>query len=277
VTKQAAHDYLATIQQRLRDEGVSVQTEALHTDPVGAIIFAARSHGADLIMMTTHGRTGFRKLMFGSVADQLLHETTVPLFFIRADQEQARETVAPFKRILVPLDGTKFSETALAFVAREGLADGNYLKLLYVVSPAPVPFTAGGQDYTPSVQIDVGRMEVEQRLFEARQYLSAVAEEYLPGTMPHFQVVVEHAAKAIVEIADVQSIDLIAMATHARSGFDRLAHGSVAGNVLHHTAVPVLLLHGVEPPVEAEVDVAPVGNAQEIRAPEVVLGPLPVH
>jgi len=214
VTKQVAQDYLATIQHRLRDEGIPVQTEALHTDPVGAIAYAARFHGADLIMMTTHGRTGFGKLMLGSVADQLLHETTVPLLLIRVTHEQAAGAVAPFKRILVPLDGSKFSETALAFVTREGLADGNYATLLYVVAPAYVPFTDGGLNYTPAVEIEVGRMEVEQRLVEARRYLSAVADKYLPGTMPHFQVVVEHAAKAIVEIADVQSIDLIAMATH---------------------------------------------------------------
>jgi nucleotide-binding universal stress UspA family protein len=99
-------------------------------------------------------------------------------------------------------------------------------------------------------------MEVEQRIFEARQYLARAAEKYLPGSMPHFQVVVEHAAKAIIDIAAVQSIDMIAMATHARSGFDRLTHGSVARTVLHHASVPVLLLHGVGVTAQANGTVA---------------------
>jgi nucleotide-binding universal stress UspA family protein len=127
-----------------------------------------------------------------------------------------------------------------------------------------MPFTAGGTDYTPSVQIEVGQMEVEQRIFEARKYLAKAAEQYLPGTMPHFQVVVEHAAKAIIDIAEVQSIDMIAMATHARSGFDRLTHGSVARAVLHHASVPVLLLHGVDGMAQANGNIA---DAESARAP----------
>jgi nucleotide-binding universal stress UspA family protein len=277
VTKQVVRDYLETVRARLREQGFGVDVEALHMDPVGAITYAARMRGADLIVMSTHGHTGFKKLFLGSVAEQVLQQTTTPSVFIRACCEPPPKMMTACKRILVPLDGTPFSETALAFVAREGLADGNYVKLVYMVPTVRIPFTEGGTDFTPSIQIEAGQMEVEQRIFEARQYLARAAEQCLPGTMPHFQVVVEHAAKAILDIAAVQSIDMIAMATHARSGFDRLTHGSVARTVLHHATVPVLLLHGVDVMAHANGKVAvatsmaeesihaPAGSAMEVH------------
>jgi nucleotide-binding universal stress UspA family protein len=252
VTLHVAEDYLATIMARLAGQGLTVNSEALHADPVGGILHAARMYGANLIVMATHGRTGFTKFMLGSVAEQLLQATTIPILFIRATEPASTRTMQECKRILVPLDGTPLSETALAYVAHEGLAAGNDVKLVYVVPASRVTFTPGGMDYTPAVQREAAQVEVEERVFEARQYLSRVAEAYLPGSMPHYQVVVEHAAKAIVDIAAVQNIDLIAMATHARSGLDRLAHGSVARTVLHHATVPVLLLHGMDAGTQAD-------------------------
>jgi nucleotide-binding universal stress UspA family protein len=86
--KQAIKDksskYLAKIQSRLSSEGIKVRTEAIEsTDPSHTINDYAQKNGVDLIVIATHGYTGMRKMMLGSVALKVLHESNVPVLLIR--------------------------------------------------------------------------------------------------------------------------------------------------------------------------------------------------
>jgi nucleotide-binding universal stress UspA family protein len=67
----------------LRGRGVRVTTEARHGDPVKELVAAARDAGADLIAMTTHGRSGVGRLLFGSVAEAVLRQANVPVLMMR--------------------------------------------------------------------------------------------------------------------------------------------------------------------------------------------------
>jgi nucleotide-binding universal stress UspA family protein len=80
---QAAVDYLAGVAQKLEAEGLTVETAAPLGEPATAILDTARERGARLIVMATHGRTGFRRLVFGSVADRVLREAETPVLLIR--------------------------------------------------------------------------------------------------------------------------------------------------------------------------------------------------
>jgi len=78
-----AEDYLAAVAAGLRARGVDVTWETRVGRPDTEILAAARSAGADLIAMSTHGRSGVRRLLFGSVAEQVLRQADVPVFLIR--------------------------------------------------------------------------------------------------------------------------------------------------------------------------------------------------
>ena len=78
-----ARTYLATIAAGLRARGVRVTTEARVGDVVSEILAAAKAAGADLIAMTTHGRSGFGRVLFGSVAEAVLRRSGVPVFVMR--------------------------------------------------------------------------------------------------------------------------------------------------------------------------------------------------
>jgi nucleotide-binding universal stress UspA family protein len=78
-----AREYLAPVAADLRGRGVRVTTEARHGDPVKELVAAARDAGADLIAMTTHGRSGVGRLLFGSVAEAVLRQANVPVLMMR--------------------------------------------------------------------------------------------------------------------------------------------------------------------------------------------------
>jgi nucleotide-binding universal stress UspA family protein len=76
-------DYLSKTAQRLKDDGLPVEWEVVEGDPARAIIDAAHARGADLIAMATHGHSGLRRMVLGSVADSVLRGSHLPVLLVR--------------------------------------------------------------------------------------------------------------------------------------------------------------------------------------------------
>lgn len=83
-----AEAYLLPFARELRANGVRVTTTVRHGEPVAEILAAVREVRADLVIMTTHGRTGFGRLLFGSVAEGVLRQAEVPVFLMRQTEAQ---------------------------------------------------------------------------------------------------------------------------------------------------------------------------------------------
>jgi nucleotide-binding universal stress UspA family protein len=78
--------YLAKVQTRLRSEGLNVKTETIESNaPSHAITDYAQQNGVDLIVIATHGYSGMKKMLLGSVASKVLHESHVPVLLIRPE------------------------------------------------------------------------------------------------------------------------------------------------------------------------------------------------
>jgi nucleotide-binding universal stress UspA family protein len=90
----AAQDYLAAIAAELRARGVRVTSHVRRGEAVAEILGGAREAGADLIAMTTHGRSGLGRLLFGSVAEAVLRHAEVPVFLMRQTKEQVAARLA---------------------------------------------------------------------------------------------------------------------------------------------------------------------------------------
>ena len=89
-----ARQYLAPIAAQLAGAGVRATVDVRRGEPVTEILAAAREAGADLIAMTTHGRSGLGRLLFGSVAEAVLRQTDVPVFLMRFTKETAAVAAA---------------------------------------------------------------------------------------------------------------------------------------------------------------------------------------
>jgi nucleotide-binding universal stress UspA family protein len=152
--------------------------------------------------------------------------------------EVALEPGSPFRRILVPLDGSELAESALQ---RSLLAGGEQpveLTLLRVIS-FPTPEVLPGIDWAEDPNGQIVRAEREA----ARAYLAGVAERLVSWGCNVKTMVVEDVStrSAIIDFAESNGTDLIAMATHGRGGAKRLLLGSIAGGVIRHSPVPVLI------------------------------------
>jgi nucleotide-binding universal stress UspA family protein len=147
-----------------------------------------------------------------------------------------------FKRILVPLDGSKLAEKALPYA--EALAKKFEAELILVQVLQLMPEFVGGAH---------GGVVFHEQIVQERQvtdaYLNSLMRQvYELDKQPVRTVVLEahSVATAITTLACDESVELIVMSTHGRSGLSRLVHGSVAGQVLHEAPCPVLLIKVAE-------------------------------
>jgi nucleotide-binding universal stress UspA family protein len=85
-----AEAYLASLATELRASGVRVSTEVRRGEAAAEILAGVRETGADLIVMTTHGRTGFGRLLLGSVAEAVLRQAGVPVILMRQAASSGR-------------------------------------------------------------------------------------------------------------------------------------------------------------------------------------------
>lgn len=85
VFAEQAEAYLRRVADQMREHGVKVQTLVMHGNAAKRIVAAARESGADAIAMATHSRRGINRLMFGSVAEEVLHTSSLPVLLVRAD------------------------------------------------------------------------------------------------------------------------------------------------------------------------------------------------
>ena len=80
-----AREYLEALQRRLDLEGLEVEADVRQGDVAEEILRYAAECDCDVIVMCTHGRTGPRRWVYGSVADRLLRQSSVPILLIRAE------------------------------------------------------------------------------------------------------------------------------------------------------------------------------------------------
>lgn len=142
-----------------------------------------------------------------------------------------------YKTILVPLDGSKRAEAILPHV--EELAHRYDAKVVFVRVLEPIPYVAGPEG-TP---IMLREQELEQRRRDAEEYVKArqgqLREKGIDSRGLVFQGPV---VEAITNAAEREGADLIAIASHGRSGLSQCFYGSVAAGVLHRVDRPLLVI-----------------------------------
>src|SRR5512137_3069659 len=144
-----------------------------------------------------------------------------------------------FQKILVCLDGSKLAEQILPYAAEQAARFGGSLVLLQVVSLASIPTPTGIE----SVPVAVPNDQLADAEAAARDYLNGLALTLRDkGVKVQCVTMVGHPAESIVSYAEENRFDLVAIATHGRSGLRRLVFGSVADYVIRKSGLPILLI-----------------------------------
>jgi nucleotide-binding universal stress UspA family protein len=194
----------------------------------------------DLVVMTTHGRGPFSRFWLGSVADEFLRRAPVPVLLVRPQETKPDLGREPaLRHVLVPLDGSPLAEQILGpAVSLGSLTRADYTLLRVVPPPMFGVYDAGGFAISP-----VEEPSLEEQRSHAEAYLDKVAERLRAKSLPvRTQVIVgRQPSEAILEEAQTQAIDLIALATHGLQGLQRLLLGSVADKVIRGASIPVLV------------------------------------
>jgi nucleotide-binding universal stress UspA family protein len=246
--RQDEQAYLTDVVRRLGDRATArTSTALLDGDVTPALKDHASRIGADLVVMSTHGRGAFGRFWLGSVADELLREMPRPILLVRPHEGKPdfhREPV--LQNILVPLDGSELAERVLpSAMALAELFDGT-LSLLRIVQPVIRPSYlhegSGVMGLTHSLLEEVQSLQCQRR-DDAQVYLDRIAERVAgKGCRVRTRVIIdEQPAIGILVEAQSSHADLIAMETHGRRGLSRLFLGSVADKVVRSGVVPVLL------------------------------------
>ena len=244
------------------------------------IFSTARFEHVDLVVMCSHGETGLKRWVFGSVAQQAVRHSPVPVLVLNEHGVLPPDPDATHPlRILVALDGSVLSEAALEPAAQLLTAwttptTQGELHLLRVVDLPPPSGKFRSQAFIPDSLLEETRQEAEA-------YVKAVAnrlrEGFLAGTKLSTTTSVAvntNVAGTIIKVAEYAEgteqtggYDLIAMATHGRSSLQRLVMGSVTEHVLGTTKLPLLIVHSCPPDkVPHETKTEPEGTNEIMKA-----------
>jgi len=216
-------------------DAVSV-VEATRRDvaPAPALLRYAADEAIDLIAMGTHGRRGPSRILLGSVAEEVVRRSDVPVLTVRGEDDDRPAPVAPLDRILVPVDFSDYAREALRTAVEWADLYDARIDLLHVVEEdLPAAFYVGGVQSIYDVEPDL-EDKVHDRLTD---FVSGVMDP-TDGIRPHMRT--GSAASSIVEFVDEQDVDLVALSTHGRTGLERFLLGSVTEKVVRHVHCPVL-------------------------------------
>lgn len=234
-----AKDYLGPLVKQLGHAGLDARPAVRRGPAADAILDYAEQSNINHIVMATHGYSGIKHWTHGSVAERVLQAAHVPLLLVRAGEEnQLQDWQQPMvcRRVLVPLDGSQVAEQILPTVTRIAQSFSAEVVLFQV----PIAYVSGwmtGEWYLP-VQ---GVLETAEE--DAHTYLSSVAARLeAQGLDVGISTGMGSVANCIVEYAEANSVDLVAMCTHGRTGLARWTLGSVADRVLRAGSTPILLV-----------------------------------
>jgi nucleotide-binding universal stress UspA family protein len=258
--RSALETALLPDQQLLQRDGYVVSSCVRFGDPAQEIADLARCANVDIVAMATHGQTGLRRLLMGSVAEQVLGELTIPVLLIRpTDRTEEHALTRPAGRRLtavVALDGSPIAEQALECASELASSIGARL-VLAAVEPTigdaglaevgVIPYWVTGDHEAALVRLNEYLKQTAARLSSMGLHVETRLSEGSP-------------AEEILHISAVEQADLIIMTTHGRSGMKRLMLGSVAAKVLQNAEVPVLLAractHGHKAPADTRYEPA---------------------
>lgn len=224
--KAEAERYISALEGQLAKEGVKSRGVVRVGGEATAILDAAKEEKATMIAMATHGRSGFSRFVFGSVAEKVMRASEVPVLMVRSYRDSAvgadRTPVQeiPFRKILVPIDGSEKSLAVLPYVKSFAKAVGASVLVLGVVEPTAEGKAGEGE---PLVRIAVKDLAQAGIPVDPVIRLGDPASEILDATKRH-------------------GVDLLAMSTHGRSGPSRWVMGSVTEKVLRSATVPMLVV-----------------------------------
>lgn len=224
-------EHLDRVCDDLRAGGIDSSIVIREGSPSAEIVAIARERGVDLIAMSTHGRGGLARAFLGSVTEEVLRRTEVPILVCRPGVR-----MGDWKHLVVALDGSAAAERILPEVARFAKAEKASVDLVRVAVPV---VTSGG----------LGEVPVVYSPEDPMPYLRKVAGELMANGVDARPVGLEgRIGPQILKHVTESDAALVVLTTHGRTGLSRILMGSVAEEIVRHAPCPVMIRRVAEAP-----------------------------
>jgi len=242
--KSAASDYLENLVSTVKYREMA-EVKVIVGKAADTIADFAKKNKMDLIVMATHGLSGVKRWIRGSVAEKVLHESKVPVWLIKAEAPK----IGLFKKgskvsMLVLLDGSSLAEKVLKHVKQlsnhfsEQSVDITLLRVCEIFFP---PYTYPPP--TPLTWEEYLEYETKRCREICQKYLDKVGDKLQKESLSiKTEVAAGNVAETIIDYTNKNEFDLVIMATHGRTGLSKWALGSVADKVLTGVSNPIFLV-----------------------------------
>ena len=238
--EREASAYLRRLASELTADGLAARPVRAIGAAAPEIVRVADQEQADMIALSTHGRSGLQRWLYGSVADDVIHSATRPLLVLRPHAGAA--PIKAVRRIVAALDGSPLAERALAPARDLAKSLGVALVLLRIVDPMPTAFAtspAGGAAFGTILTALETEADGYLREAAARESAEGLTVEVLRRTGAP--------AEMIAAYGEINPDDLLVLSTHGRSGWRAALMGSVTRRVLLLSRGPILVIPSPAP------------------------------
>jgi len=238
-SQKESTEYLATVQKTYQQPSFTLRTLIVDGDVASSIVDTAAAEKVDLIVISTHGYSGLTRWMLGSVTERVLRGATCPVLVVRTEN--------PVRRVVITLDGSELSEQALKPGFDLAVQTGSAVAVLRAIPEVP-PHQVERLD---EIETNLGKRFQEDLFTEAEAYLKECVARFAPPDLKvETRVMFGPAAYTLIKFAELESADVIVMATHGRTGLRRWAYGSVTDKVLHGALCNTLVIRPLFLPVD---------------------------
>lgn len=239
--------YLELKAKELQSQGIKASSAVSYGNVPDEIVGFADKNNIDLIVISTHGYSGIKRWVLGSVARKVLYGTGIPVLLVKSKAPKVSQV--ELKKLLLPLDGSPFSESPIPFIERLIKDTGAEIFLTLVCEPPLVP-SYGDHPINPTWEKHRDAVWAEAKQ-QAAEYLKSMETRLKKQGMKVGGQVLSgelgRVAETILQAAQKEGVDLIVMATHGRSAVSRWVYGGIANRIAEQSVHPVLLIRPTTP------------------------------
>jgi len=238
ISKAEAAVYLAGVGDRLRTAGLEATEVVVDGHPASQVIGHAHDGAADLIVLSTHGRSGLSGWNTSSVVQKILLRARTSILLVPAYQSLAVDPLDfRYRRLLVPLDGSKRAECVISVVTALAAQHDAELLLVHAVRRPELscraPVSRSDQELADRLT-ERNRVEAGRYLAELRSQLSVPAQTRL--------IVSDRVSATLHQLAADENVDLVVLSAHGYSGDARWPYGGVAATFIDYGHRPLLIV-----------------------------------
>ena len=242
-----AKAYLEELTTRLREAGLQTDNTLVEGQAAERIIEFAYGHDVNLIVLSSHGRSGLSRWNVSSVVQKIILRAYVPTMIVRAYQPVTSDLAGlRYRRLLVPLDCSQRAECVLPPATTLARFHKSELLLVNVVSRPEMPRRAP----LTQEEVELANRITELNQLEAVRYLEQF-QSRLSSDVRTRLLVGDDVAATLHDLVDQENIDLVVLSAHGYTGGTKWPYGNLVVNFIAYGTTPLLIVQDL-PPHEVE-------------------------